>query len=172
MTIAQILSKMIAASNGNIHDIDHLLRVWAYTRTIGELEGLDSHTQTVLELAAVVHDIACPLCRVKYGNTNGKYQEQEGAALVRSFLADTGMTEAQITRVAYLVGHHHTLQDIHGPDYQILIEADYIANASENGYSKQSVMHFMDTVMKTASGKHLTASVLGICASNLGCAGR
>lgn len=33
-------------------------------------------------------------------------------------------------------------------------------------------MHFMDTVMKTASGKHLAASVLGICASNLGCAGR
>lgn len=39
MTIAQILNKMIAASNGNIHDIDHLLRVWAYARTIGELEG-------------------------------------------------------------------------------------------------------------------------------------
>ena len=92
--------------------------------------------------------------------------------LVRSFLADAGMTEAQIARVAYLVGHHHTLRNIHGPDYQILIEADYIANASENGYSKQSVMHFMDTVMKTASGKHLAASVLGICASNLGCAGR
>ena len=172
MTIAQILSKMIAASNGNIHDIDHLLRVWAYARTIGELEGLGAETQYLLEVAAITHDIACPLCREKYGNTNGEYQEQEGAVLVRSFLADTGMTEAQIARVAYLVGHHHTLQDIHGPDYQILIEADYIANASENGYSKQSVMHFMDTVMKTASGKHLAASVLGICASNLGCAGR
>ena len=81
-------------------------------------------------------------------------------------------TEAQIARVAYLVGHHHTLRNIHGPDYQILIEADYIANASENGYSKQSVMHFIDTVIKTASGKHLAASVLGISASNLGCAGR
>ena len=156
MTIAQILSKMIAASNGNIHDIDHLLRVWAYARTIGELEGLDAETQYLLEVAAITHDIACPLCRV----------------LVRSFLADTGMTEAQIARVAYLVGHHHTLRNIHGPDYQILIEADYIANASENGYSKQSVMHFMDTVMKTASGKCLAASVLGISASNLGCAGR
>ena len=164
MTIAQILSKMIAASNGNIHDIDHLLRVWAYARTIGELEGLDAETQYLLEVAAITHDIACPLCREKYGNTNGKYQEQEGAVLVRSFLADTGMTEAQIARVAYLVGHHHTLRNIHGPDYQILIEADYIANASENGYSKQSVMHFMDTVMKTASGKHLAASVLGISA--------
>ena len=48
MTIAQILSKMIAASNGNIHDIDHLLRVWAYARTIGELEGLDAETQYLL----------------------------------------------------------------------------------------------------------------------------
>ena len=52
MTIAQILNKMIAASNGNIHDIDHLLRVWAYARTIGELEGLDAETQYLLEVAA------------------------------------------------------------------------------------------------------------------------
>ena len=93
MTIAQILNKMIAASNGNIHDIDHLLRVWAYARTIGELEGLDPETQYLLEVAAITHDIACPLCREKYGNTNGKYQEQEGAVLVRAFLAGTGMTE-------------------------------------------------------------------------------
>lgn len=88
--------------------------------------------------------------------------------LVRAFLAGTGMTEDQIARVAYLVGHHHTLQDIHGMDYQILIEADYIANASENGYGKQSVVHFLNTIMKTASGKCLAASVLGISAADLG----
>ena len=63
MTIAQILSKMIAASNGNIHDIDHLLRVWAYARTIGELEGLDPETQYLLEVAAITHDIACSAAR-------------------------------------------------------------------------------------------------------------
>ena len=39
-------------------------------------------------------------------NTNGKYQEQESAPLVREFLADTGMTAARIERAAYLVGHH------------------------------------------------------------------
>lgn len=39
-------------------------------------------------------------------NTNGKYQKQESAPLVREFLADTGMTAARIERVAYLVGHH------------------------------------------------------------------
>lgn len=94
MTIAQILSKMIAASNGNIHDIDHLLRVWAYARTIGELEGLGAETQYLLEVAAITHDIACPLCREKYGNTNGEYQEQEGAVLVRAFL-DGGADRAR-----------------------------------------------------------------------------
>ena len=33
-------------------------------------------------------------------NTNGKYQEQESAPLVREFLADNGMTAAQIDRLA------------------------------------------------------------------------
>ena len=101
-----------------------------YAKTIGELEGLDADTQFILEVAAITHDIACPLCRQKYGNTNGKYQEQESAPLVREFLADTGMTAEQIDRVAYLVGHHHSPAQIDGIDYQILIEADYIVNAS------------------------------------------
>ena len=63
MTVSQILEKMIAFSEGNTHDIDHLTRVWAYAKTIGELEGLDPETQFVLEVAAITHDIACPLCR-------------------------------------------------------------------------------------------------------------
>ena len=78
MTIAQIMEKMIAFSEGNIHDITHLSCVWTYAKTIGELEGLDADTQFILEVAAITHDIACPLCRKKYGNTNGKYQEQGG----------------------------------------------------------------------------------------------
>ena len=73
MTVSQIMEKMISFSKGNIHDIDHFLRVWSYAKTIGELEQLDSETQFILEIAAIKHDIACPLCREKYGNTNGKY---------------------------------------------------------------------------------------------------
>ncbi len=63
MTIAQIMEKMIAFSEGNIHDITHLSCVWTYAKTIGELEGLDADTQFILEVAAITHDIACPLCR-------------------------------------------------------------------------------------------------------------
>ena len=160
MNISQIMEKMIAFSNGNLHDMNHLMCVWTYAKTIGELEGLDRKTQETLEIAAITHDIACPLCREKYGNANGKYQEIEGAPLVTEFLSDTGMTTEQISRVAYLVGHHHTLTDIKGMDYQILIEADYIVNASENGYSKENVENFVEKIVKTQSGRELTRAVM------------
>ncbi len=159
MTIAQILEKMIAFSEGNIHDIDHLIRVWTYAKTIGELEGLDAETQYVLEAAAIVHDIACPLCREKYGNTNGKHQEAEGAPMAEDFLRGSGMSERQLERVKYLVGHHHTFANIDGTDYQILVEADYIANASENGYDAAQIRQFLSRVVRTEAGARLLNSV-------------
>ena len=153
------MEKMIAFSDGNIHDIDHFIRVWTYARTIGELENLDRETQFLLEVAAITHDIACPLCRVKYGNTNGKYQEEEGIPMVKEFLSDIGIAEEVIDRVAFLVGHHHTFSGIDGIDYQILIEADYIANATENGYGQENVVNFMQKIMKTEGGKQILKAI-------------
>ena len=85
VSISKIVEKMIEYSEGNLHDINHFMKVWGYAKNIGELEGLDEHTRFILEIAAVTHDIACPLCREKYGNTNGKLQEKEGAELVARF---------------------------------------------------------------------------------------
>ena len=124
------------------------------------LENIDDETQYILEVAAITHDIACPLCREKYGNTNGKYQEEEGIPLVTEFLSGTGMTEKQISRVAYLVGHHHTYDNIEGMDYQILIEADYIVNACESGYSRQNIENFLGKIMRTESGRSVARAVL------------
>lgn len=162
MTIAEIMNKMIGYSNGHIHDIDHLMRVWTYAKTIGELEGLDEGTQFILETSAIVHDIACPLCREKYGNTNGKHQEREGMILVKDFFKDSDLTENQIQRIIYLVGHHHTFHEIDGLDYQILVEADYIANAMEEGYSKKNLKNFMKRIMKTKTAIQLTKSIFQI----------
>ena len=162
MNIAEIMKKMIDFSDSNIHDIDHFIRVWTYAKTIGELESLDAETQYILEVAAITHDSACPLCREKYGSTNGKHQETEGAPMVRDFLQDTGLTDAQIDRVAFLVGHHHTFTDVCGKDYQILLEADYIANASENGYERRSVENLIHKIMQTESGKALAKAVFRV----------
>ena len=86
MVVALTIEKMIQFYHGNIHDVSHFLKVYAFAKTIGELEGLTPQTQETLELAAVVHDIACPLCREKYGNTNGKKQELESPPLIENFL--------------------------------------------------------------------------------------
>ena len=82
--------------------------------------------------------------------------------MVRDFLTGTGITEKQVDRVAFLIGHHHTFAGIDGLDYQILVEADYIANATENGYSKENVSNFMTKIMETQSGKRLLASAFGL----------
>ena len=162
MSIAQLLEKMIDYSAGNIHDIDHLIRVWTSAKTIGELEGLDANAQFILETAAITHDIACPLCREKYGNTNGKYQEKEGILLAEEFLKDTDLPEEIKKRVVFLVGHHHTLTGIDGIDYQILLEADYLVNADESGYSEGNISNTKRKLFKTKTGLRLLEAVYGI----------
>ena len=54
MTIANAIEKMIAFYRGDLHDIDHFLKVWSLARTIGVQEGLPDTVQLTLELAAVV----------------------------------------------------------------------------------------------------------------------
>ena len=152
MTVAEIMQKMLEYPPNTPHDIRHLMKVWGFARTIGQLEGLDDETQRVLEIAAIVHDIACPLCREKYGHADGKHQEQEGGPLAREFLRDAGLTSEQLDRVVYLVAHHHTLTGVDGIDYQILLEADYIVNADESGYSRANIENFAGKLCRTPSG--------------------
>ena len=162
MTIPQLTEKMIAFSKGDIHDIDHFMKVWGYAKTIGELEALDEGTQFTLELAALTHDIACPLCREKYGSAIWAKQEEEGVPMVRDFLSDTALSPAIIDRVAYLVGHHHTLTGVEGADYQILLEADYMVNAAEKGLKKGEIAAFVAEHFRTKSGIALIKSIFGL----------
>ena len=153
MIVSDAIEKMIAFSNGNIHDIDHFLKVWALAKTIGELEGLDSRTQEILELTAVVHDIACPLCREKYGNTNGKNQELESPPLVEAFFRELPVRRSDVERISWLAAHHHTYMDVDGADHQILLEADFLVNAAEGGYTRSIIESFRRRVFRApASG--------------------
>ena len=52
MTIAEITTKMVDFYHGNLHDINHFMKVWAYAKTIGDCERLDGATQTILEIAS------------------------------------------------------------------------------------------------------------------------
>ena len=155
MNNAKMIEKMVRFYEGSLHDVDHFLKVYAYAEVIGKLEGLDDKTQSILEKAAIVHDIACPLCRVKYGSAAGHYQEAESDALLRPFLAEFNLDEDVLERIIYIVSRHHTLEGIEGMDLQILIEADYIVNAGEQHLNAYTVRDFRDRFFKTESGKRI-----------------
>lgn len=159
MLVTIAIEKMIDFSEGNIHDIDHFLKVLALAKTIGEAEGLEPETQEILELAAVVHDIACPLCRIKYGNTNGKHQEEESAPLVEEFFSKLSVGTLNVERIKWLVEHHHTYTNVDGMDYQILLEADFLVNAGESGYSKEAIENACVNIFRTATGIRLLKSM-------------
>ena len=159
--VAEIVAQMIEYSNGNVHDIQHFIKVWGYAKTIGELEGLDASAQLVLEAAAITHDIACPLLRQKYGSAAGHLQEKEGPALAAAFLRHTGLTQQQIDRVAFLVGHHHTYGEL-GQDHQILVEADYLVNAEENGYPPENLRNVCGQIFRTQTGIRLLKAIFSL----------
>ena len=84
MLIASATQKMIEFYQGSCHDINHFLKVWAFAKTIGELEGMD---------------------------------------------------------------------------YQILLEADFLVNADESGYTKSAIRSFRERVFRTAAGIRLLNSI-------------
>lgn len=162
MNVQEIMCRMIEYSHGNHHDINHFMKVYAFAETIAACEQLSPRVREITGIAAIIHDIACPLCREKYGNTNGKYQEAEGAILAREFLSGCGLPEDVTERVVYLVGHHHTYSEVDGIDYQILLEADYLVNADEANYSQEKIRGAMERLFKTATGTALLKSIYGV----------
>ena len=159
MIVSSAIEKMIAFYQGNLHDINHFLKVWAFAKTIGEQEGLDDQTQLTLELAAVVHDIACPLCRQKYGNANEKYQELESPPLVEDFFAGMPVERDMAERISWLVAHHHTYTHVDGLDYQILLEAGFLVNADEGGLARAAIENMRQSVFRTGAGIRLLDSI-------------
>ena len=122
---------------------------------------LDDRTLDTLELAAIVHDIACPLCRRKFGKSDGRDQEREGMPLAREILEDIPVEDDIKERVVYLVGHHHTYSNMDGMDYQILLEADFLVNAGESEKYHRQLEAFRTNVFKTKTGLALLQAIYG-----------
>ena len=158
-----VINAMIAYDAGDPMRIHHFLKVHAFARLIGLSEGLDAHTQSVLEAAALVHDIGIHPAEAKYGSSTGKYQEELGPAEAEKLLTDLGWPEADIRRITFLVGHHHTYTAIDGIDYQILVEADFLVNLYEDALPPEAQRHAYETVFKTESGKKLCRELYPDC---------
>lgn len=158
----QLIQEMIKYETGVPGRIQHFLKVHSFSRLIGKGENLDEDTLLTLELASIVHDIGIKPAIEKYGSSAGNLQESEGPPVAEALLKKLNCPEDILSRVSYLVGHHHSYSDIDGIDYQILVEADFLVNLYEDASEPQTIRHTYDKIFKTETGKSICRSMFGL----------
>ena len=83
---------MIELYRGDAKRIQHFCKVHSYAKLIAETENVDKKSLFIIEAAALTHDIGIHFCEEKYGNCNGRLQEQEGPAIAERLLKKLGFT--------------------------------------------------------------------------------
>lgn len=129
--LTKLIQEMIRW-DGDPGRVGHFLKVYGYAKTIGESEELDEGVLDTLEAAAVVHDIGIRPALEKYGSDAGPYQEKEGRKPALEMAERCGYGRPQAEKIAWLVAHHHTYQDVQKIEHQILLEADLLVNLEEH----------------------------------------
>lgn len=151
--IQKVMDAMIDYDAKDAKRIQHFMKVYLFATMIATKEGLKGKELLTLQLAAIVHDIGIHVCEEKYGCCSGGLQEKEGPALARNLLSKCDVEETMIERICYLVGHHHSYENVDGKDYQILLESDFLVNAQEDELSQKAIFTMKEKVFQTSSGK-------------------
>lgn len=154
--------EMIAHNAGDPRRIQHFIKVHAFARDIAIREGLAGEALETLEAAAYVHDIGIRPAEVQYGYSNGKLQEELGPPAAEEMLSRLGFPGEMIRRVAFLVGHHHTYDDIRGEDYRILVEADFLVNLFEKNAPREEIAAARERIFRTTAGRELCRVMFGL----------
>lgn len=152
---------MIAYYDGDPKRIQHFTKVHSYARLIGIGEELDDASLFILEAAAYTHDIGIRVAEEKYGRCDGKLQEQEGPIIAQKMLSQLGFENYIVERICFLIGHHHTYDNIDGLDYQILVEADFLVNLYEDDAGNRAIDKEYKRIFKTETGKKIFRLMFG-----------
>lgn len=147
---------------GDPRRCQHFIKVHSIARQLGTAEHLSEKDRFILEAAALVHDCGIKPGEAKFGRNDGKIQEQEGQAAAEQLLRAVDFSEADIKRICYLVGHHHTYGDIDGIDYQLLVEADFLVNFYEDQLPVANIRTAVDKIFRSGAGKRLAVMMYGV----------
>lgn len=157
--ITSLTMSAIEYDKGDPKRIQHFIKVHSLARLIGVGEGLEGERLGVLEAAAVLHDIGIHNCEKKYGSCSGKYQETEGVPVAKELLSQLGAEDSFTEQVCFLIAHHHTYEGVDRIEWQILLEADFLVNAYEDGLSAEAVRIAGKKLFATETGKRLLSEM-------------
>lgn len=114
--------------------IQHVVRVYTLSKTIGELEKLPDDTQLYLEMASMLHDIR---------NTDD----------INEILNKNEIDEDIKERVCYIIRNIDNYDHITGLDHQILIEASFIVFIKENDLPEKEIIDIGNRYFFTNYGR-------------------
>ena len=149
----EALRRALQYDAGDPKRIQHLIKVYAFAEMIADGEHLPDAQRRVLLTAAALHDIGIHNAQLHYGSSAGKYQELAGPPVVCQLLAD--WPKDFVEEVCDLVARHHTYTGVDRLTLRILIEADFLVNAYEEGLSEEAVQVGREKLFTTATGKRL-----------------
>ena len=160
--INRLILEMFNFNSGEPELIQHFIKVHEFAKLIGSMENISPNNMEILEVATIVHDIGIKVSMKKYGECNGKLQEQEGPICAEKLLNKLEFNKELIERVSYLVAHHHTYSNIDGIIFQILVEADFLVNLYENKNDKETIQNTCNKIFKTKLGRKLCNQMYNI----------
>jgi len=150
--IAKVALAMMQKNGGDVKRIEHSLKVFGYAQLLGVAESLDENTSQILELTALLHDIGIHIAERKYGLSKSHDQEIEGPPVAREILVSLDFEPEVVERVCYIISKHHTFTAVNGIDFQLLVEADFLVNSTEDRMSTHQIVHFAKNIFKSESG--------------------
>lgn len=151
-----VMEKMIEYFGNDVKRINHALKVFSFASLIAEKEiGNDIFLKNVVYFVALLHDIGIKEAERKYNSNAGKYQEIEGPEVAEKILREFYISEDIISRVSFIIAHHHSYDRIDGIDFQILVEADFLVNIFEDNMPPNAIENVKEKIFKTESGKKL-----------------
>lgn len=156
------LYEMACYFGGDMKRICHAFKVYGAACAIASGAQLAQSDRLILGLAAVLHDIGIKESERKYHSPAPKYQQSEGPPVAREILERLGCDPVIIDRVCFLIAHHHTYGAVDGPDFQILIEADFIVNIQEGEFNMKEAGTIREKHFKTDEGKRMLDSMYNL----------
>jgi HD superfamily phosphohydrolase len=150
--IAKVALAMMQKNSGDTKRIEHSLKVFGYAQLLGAAELLNENTYQLLELTALLHDIGIHVAEQKYGMSKSHDQEIEGPPVARAILVSLGFKPEVIERVCYIISKHHTVTAVDGINFQLLVEADFLVNSTEDQMSDHQTVHFAKNIFKSEGG--------------------
>ena len=152
---ANLLYSVLLYEEGHVRRTQHILKVYSLSKLLGERENIPEEEQTILQAAAILHDIAIKYCKEHYNGDAGQdKQKREAPHLVQNFLKQSDYSPSYIPKITELVISHHDYDKPRNKLLQLLIEADLIVNCYESHPTPEKI-EYIRRIFQTETGSKL-----------------